>query len=112
MVTRDYQVVIFHDSPKGHGPPARAAHALLGNIVYNPNMLTLTDFELATIPGLLRRYDQAPRRLAFRARTPAEALAWQADLRAAFAQLLGEWPAERCALDPHLLERVEEVDFT
>ncbi len=75
-------------------------------------MPTLNDFQLGTVPGLLRRYDQAPRRLAFRAGTPAEALAWQAELRAAFAGLLGEWPAERCDLDPHLIERVEEESFT
>ena len=75
-------------------------------------MPTLNDFQLGTVPGLLRRYDQAPRRLAFRAGTPAEALAWQAELRAAFARLLGEWPAERCDLDPHLIERVEEESYT
>ena len=75
-------------------------------------MPTLSDFELGTVPGLLRRYQQTPRRLAFRARTPAEALAWQAELRAAFAHLLGEWPDQRCDLDPHLIDRVEEDDFT
>jgi dienelactone hydrolase len=75
-------------------------------------MPNLSDFQLGTVPGLLRRYDQAPRRLAFRAGTPSEALAWQAELRAAFARLLGDWPAERCDLDPHLIERVEEEHYT
>jgi dienelactone hydrolase len=75
-------------------------------------MPNLSDFQLGTVPGLLRRYDQASPRLAFRARTPAEALAWQAELRAAFARLLGEWPAERCHLDPHLIDSVEDEHFT
>lgn len=75
-------------------------------------MPTLSDFQLGTVSGLLRRYEQAPRRLAFRAQTPEETLAWQAELRVVFARLLGEWPAERCDLDPHLIERVEEEPFT
>jgi dienelactone hydrolase len=75
-------------------------------------MPTLSDFPLGTVPGLLRAYDQSPRRLAFHASTLPEAQAWQAELRAAFARLLGEWPAERCDLDPHLIETVEEEHFT
>lgn len=75
-------------------------------------MPTLSDFQLGTVPGLLRWYDQTPRRLAFRASTPAEALAWQAELRETLARLLGGFPAERCHLDPHLIETVEEERYT
>jgi dienelactone hydrolase len=75
-------------------------------------MPTLSDFPLGTVPGLLRMYDEIPRRLAFHAHTLDEAQAWQADLRAAFAGLLGEWPADRCDLDPHWIETVEEDGYT
>jgi dienelactone hydrolase len=75
-------------------------------------MPSLSDFSLATVPGLLRWYDQSPRRLAFRASTLAEALTWQAELRQTLTRLLGGFPAERCDLDPHLIETVEEDGFT
>lgn len=75
-------------------------------------MPNLSDFPLGTVPGLLRWYERSPRRLAFRAGTPAEALAWQTELRATLARLLGGFPAERCDLDPHLIETVEEEGFT
>ena len=75
-------------------------------------MPKLSDFQLGTVPGLLRWYDQGPRRLAFRASTLAEAQAWQAELRETLARLLGGLPAERCDLDPHLIETVAEEGFT
>src|SRR5260221_2522665 len=75
-------------------------------------MPKLSDFQLGTVPGLLRWYDQGPRRLAFRASTLAEALAWQAELRETLARLLGGPPTERCDLDPHLIETVAEEGFT
>jgi dienelactone hydrolase len=67
---------------------------------------------LGTVPGLLRWYDQTPRRLGFRASTSAEAQAWQSELRETLTRLLGGFPAERCDLDPHLIETVEEERFT
>src|SRR5438067_12402490 len=79
---------------------------------YDSPMPTLSDFPLGTVPGLLRAYDQSPRRLAFQASTLDEAHAWQAELRATFAGLLGQWPTERCDLDPHRIETVEQDHFT
>jgi dienelactone hydrolase len=75
-------------------------------------MPTLADFPLGTVPGLLRRYDALPRRLAFSAGTRAEAEAWQAELRAVLARLLGGLPLQTCDLDPHTLESVEEDGYT
>ena len=75
-------------------------------------MPNLSDFELGTVPGLLRWYDQAPRRLAFRAATLAEARAWQIELRGTFAPLLGEFPSSRCDLNPQVIETVEEEGYT
>ncbi len=50
-------------------------------------------------------YDQlAARRLRFRARTRAEALAWQKQLRAKLVELLGGLPASKCPLAPEVLE--------
>ena len=75
-------------------------------------MPTLSDFQLGTVPGLLRRYDQTPRRLAFAAASRGEAEAWQMELRQTLARLLGGLPFQRCELDPHLIETVEEDGYT
>lgn len=75
-------------------------------------MPELADFELRTLPGLWRRYAQMPRQLAFRARSRAEAEAWQSALRTTLSNLLGGFPTARPALDPHSLEVVEEDGFT
>jgi dienelactone hydrolase len=75
-------------------------------------MSNLTDFELRTLPGLWGWYEQAPRQLAFRARTSAEAAAWQLALRERLAALLGGFPDRRASLDPHLIEHVEEDSYT
>ena len=75
-------------------------------------MPRLSDFELRTMPGLWRWADDAPRRMAFRAGDRAEAAAWQAALREEIVRLLGGFPAARCDLDPHAIERVEGPDLT
>jgi dienelactone hydrolase len=75
-------------------------------------MSNLTDFELRTLPGLWNWYEQAPRQLAFRARTSAEAIAWQTALRERLAALLGGFPDHRVDLDVHTFERVEEESYT
>jgi dienelactone hydrolase len=72
----------------------------------------LSDFELGTLPGLWRWVDQTPRQLAFNAHTRREAEGWQVTLRDKVIELLGGFPAERCDLDPHLIESVEESSFT
>jgi dienelactone hydrolase len=48
-----------------------------------------------------------PQRLAFRATTRPEAEKWQRDLRAKLVELLGGFPATRCALEPQTLESRE-----
>ena len=75
-------------------------------------MSSLSDFELRTLPGLQRQYDETPHRLAFRAQSLDQAQAWQAELRAVLLRLLGDFPAERCPLAAETLEIVREDDFT
>ena len=75
-------------------------------------MSDLSAFELRTLPGLQRQYDETPRQLAFRAQTLDQAREWQAELRATLLRLLGSFPAERCALDAETLEVVREEEFT
>jgi dienelactone hydrolase len=50
------------------------------------------------------RYNAAPRRLRFQARTRAEADTWQTALREKLTELLGGFPATRSALRPATLE--------
>jgi len=52
-------------------------------------------------------YAAAPRRLAFKARTRAEAEGWQKTLRSKLIELIGGFPAERQALNPVTLEERE-----
>lgn len=75
-------------------------------------MADLSDFELGTLPGLWRWADQTPRQLAFSATTHREAEVWQTELRDQVIRLLGGFPAERCDLDPHFIESVEDESFT
>jgi dienelactone hydrolase len=75
-------------------------------------MSNLTDYELRTLPGLWSWYEQAPRQLAFRARTTGEAVAWQTALRERLAALLGGFPDGRVDLDAQTFERVEEENYT
>lgn len=75
-------------------------------------MTDLSAFELGTLPGLWQWADQTPRHLAFKATTRREAEAWQAELRDQVIRLLGGFPAERCDLDPHVVESVEDASFT
>jgi dienelactone hydrolase len=70
-----------------------------------------TEYEWRTLPGLWRRYQEAPRQLAFRATTQEEGRAWQRTLRATLRQLLGGFPAERCPLEPYVLERTEDDGY-
>ncbi len=58
-----------------------------------------------------KRYEEMPRRLAFRARNRREALAWQRRLRAKLVELLGGFPA-RTPLRPLVLESREFPAYT
>ena len=49
-------------------------------------------------------YAAAPRRLAFQARTRAQAVAWQKTLRTKLTELVGGFPAERQPLRPVTIE--------
>jgi dienelactone hydrolase len=75
-------------------------------------MNRLSDFELRTLPGLWHEVDQTPRQLAFRAQTRHEAEVWQKTLHDKLIELLGCFPADRCDLDPHPIETVEETSYT
>ena len=75
-------------------------------------MAQLADFELRTLPGLQRQYDEAPRQLAFRAQTLEQAHEWQEELRDVLTRLLGGFPSECCDLDSQTLEVAQEPDYT
>lgn len=50
------------------------------------------------------RWQAAPLRLTYSARSPKETIAWQRKLRAKLVELIGGFPSERVALNPLLLE--------
>src|ERR1700693_5525405 len=52
-------------------------------------------------------HDAAPLRLTFRASRRPEAEKWQRELRSKLVELLGGFPASRCALAPQTLETRE-----
>lgn len=61
--------------------------------------------------GLWRRYQPEHAPYAFRAKTPAEAQAWQAETRAALAQTIGMPARDDNGLNPQLLESVDKGDY-
>ncbi len=74
-------------------------------------MPTLSDFELRTLPGLWKQYEEAPRPLAFAARNVAEAEVWQRDLAAELIRLMGGFPQERCDLDAQVISREQRPGY-
>lgn len=74
-------------------------------------MPTLADFELRSLPGLWRQYEETPRRLAFAATSLAEARRWQDELTEALIQLLGGFPRVRCDLDSQTISRVSRPGY-
>jgi len=56
---------------------------------------------------LMRRFDRFSRQMAFRARTPDDCLAWQRELRARAAAVLGLPTMLECPLDAQITERTE-----
>lgn len=73
-------------------------------------MTDLFNFELRTMPGLWRWYEQNGMELAFRAQSADEAEAWQKTLREVILRLLGG-PGETCELDVQTIESVPEEGF-
>ncbi|MGB9609665.1 MAG: alpha/beta hydrolase family protein, partial [Bryobacteraceae bacterium] len=59
--------------------------------------------EFDSLAWTRKRYEEMPRRLAFRARNQREALSWQRRLRAKLVELLGGFPA-RTPLNAQVLE--------
>ena len=66
---------------------------------------------LSTMAYLWQQYDAQPRALAFRAQTRDEWRTWCDALRAQLTELLGGFPAERCALTAQIVEIVEEDEY-
>ena len=56
---------------------------------------------------LMGRFDRFARQMAFRAETAEECAAWQHELRARVAELLGLPTMLQCPLDPEVTERTE-----
>jgi dienelactone hydrolase len=75
-------------------------------------MTGLADFELRSTPGLFNRLDHSGRKLGFKAETTVEVSQWQEVLRAEVGRLLGDFPAEKCDLNPTLIETLDRPDFT
>src|SRR5258708_20954737 len=74
-------------------------------------MANISDFELTTLPGLFRWYDQSARQMAFRAQSRVQAETWQRALREVIMRLLGDLPAEPPPLDLHVIEVVDTEHF-
>lgn len=74
-------------------------------------MPDLDDFELRTMPGLWRWYEQSARQLAFHAQTRAEAEIWQRTLRETLTRLLGRQPDESVAPVAQRIEMIEADGF-
>ena len=79
------------------GLAALAAGAFAGNSSASGNTPMIPSSELDPVAWTKDRYHSAPLRLTFRAKTKAEAQAWQRQLRTKLAELLGGFP-ERTAL--------------
>lgn len=67
--------------------------------------------ELDPVAYTLGLHDQAPRKLAFKAATKAEAIAWQKQLRPKIAELLGGFPA-RTPLQAEIYETRDFPTYT
>ncbi len=57
-------------------------------------------------------YNATPRKLAFKAKTKAEAQTWQHELRAKVIELLGGFPADKSPLNAQVLEKKEFPEYT
>jgi dienelactone hydrolase len=65
----------------------------------------MSDEGLDSLEFSLRRYENAPRRLGFNARTAAGARSWQLRLRRRLVNLMGGFPRRRCDLAAETLDR-------
>lgn len=65
------------------------------------------EFEGRTMPSLWRWYENESRKLSFK-NTTLGVKDWQQQLREKILGLLGEFPAEKCALDVRMIESISE----
>lgn len=75
----------------------------------------MTTFDFRTLPGLWRRYDETPRRLAYSGGAPREIAAWQTTLRSELARLLGFTPASSpppAPIDAQVIETTDLAPYT
>jgi hypothetical protein len=75
-------------------------------------MNKLSDFELRSLPGLWRQYDQSARQMGFRAGSCADVENWQNSLRETIVRLLGGKPDFAAEMDVHLIESVNTEVYT
>jgi len=83
--------------------------AYAGALAAYASQVNAADFD--SLEYSLRRYQEMPRRLAFRATTRAQADAWQKKLRAKLTELVGGFPA-RTPLQPRVLATHEFPTYT
>lgn len=67
--------------------------------------------DLDPVAWTLRRYDEAPQRMTFRATTEPDALRWQEELRAKLTDLLGGFPHDRTPLNPIRIETHDAATY-
>ena len=75
-------------------------------------MKRLTEAKLDTLEYSRDAYDEAPRTMAFKAKTRTEAEAWQGELRSVLVDLIGGFPAAPCDLSPRVVETRDFATYT
>ena len=75
-------------------------------------MQRLTRAKLDTLEYSRDAYDEAPRAMAFKAKTRPEAEAWQGELRSVLVDLIGGFPAAPCDLSPKVVETRDFPTYT
>ena len=69
------------------------------------------EHDFTTLKALWRDYSAMPRRLAFRAQSYIEWVAWRSALQNRLTALLGGFPTEPTSLDAHVLDVQEFADY-
>ena len=72
----------------------------------------MSDPQLDTLEYSRDACDEAPRAVAFKAKTRPEAEAWQNELRTALVELIGGFPADRSDLSPRVVETEDFATYT
>lgn len=109
MLSRRELAILTTGSLAGKGSPAQQQPAYPGALGKFEGRYDPEAFD--SLAWTRKRYEEMPRRLAFRARNRREALAWQRRLRAKLVDLLGGFPP-RTPLRPQVLEKREFGAFT